>query len=115
MIYCKAINNTKYRRFQPPFCLLSQIVDFFIEENDRIIQVLEEDQYKKDTTNITYDKKGNIIEEKEYNIKNQLNHKVIKKYNDNNDIIESAVFIDRHEQGINQDYVVRYEYEMLKE
>jgi|AntAceMinimDraft_17_1070374.scaffolds.fasta_scaffold06264_6 antitoxin component YwqK of YwqJK toxin-antitoxin module len=96
---------------------LNQLISktIFIEENDRIIQVLEEDQYKKDTTNITYDKKGNIIEEKEYNIKNQLNHKVIKKYNDNNDIIESAVFIDRHEQGINQDYVVRYEYEMLKE
>ncbi len=95
---------------------LNQLISktIFIEENDKIIQIIEENQYKKDTTNIIYDKKGNIIEEKEYNIKNQLNHKVTKEYNDNNDIIESAVFIDRHEQGINQDYVVRYEYEMFE-
>ena len=84
---------------------------FTIDENKKVSQVLDEDANHKNTTNIIHDANGNIIEETEYNFKEELNHKITRKYNDRNDIIESRVFIDTHNDGITQNYVIRYEYE----
>lgn len=77
----------------------------------KIIGVAEETPYGNSSTIITYDKKGNAIEQIEKNEQGEINNSAIRKFNDNNDVVETEVFIDMHGRSLNQQYVLRYEYE----
>ncbi len=81
------------------------------DDQDRIIGVTEETPYGNSTTTISYDKKGNAIEQIEKNEQGEINNSAIRKFNDNNDVVETAVFIDMHGRGVNQEYILKYEYE----
>ncbi|MCD4698197.1 MAG: hypothetical protein K8S16_18385 [Bacteroidales bacterium] len=78
---------------------------------DRLTCIEEESQYGKNKTVIEYDEGGNPIVQTERNNKNEINNIAKRKYNENNDITETEVFIDFHGRGINQKYLLKYSYE----
>lgn len=82
---------------------------FSYDEEDRVIEATEETAYENNTTTMQYDAKGNIIEQKEVNEDGEINHFVERTFDENNNLLESSVKIDRHGQGMNQDYTIRNE------
>jgi YD repeat-containing protein len=84
---------------------------YTVDEKERLIELFEEDQFHKTTTTFAYDDKDNMIEQLETNKAGELNSRIIRKFDENNNLLEVAVTIDRHGVGYNQNYVVHYEYE----
>ncbi len=82
---------------------------FSYDEEDRVVKATEETPYENNITTMQYDEKGNIIEQKEVNEEGEINHFVKRKFDDNNNLLQSSVKIDRHGQGMNQDYTIRNE------
>lgn len=62
-------------------------------------------------TQIIRDKDGNAIEQIESIGSNEINNSVERKFNENNDVIETKVFINMRGRDINQRYVLKYDYE----
>lgn len=85
-------------------------LEFEINENNKVYIVLDEDTKHKNTLKINYEEKGNVIEEAEYDRNDELNHSIRRVYNENNDVIESTVFIDHRIEGYQENYRIRYEY-----
>jgi len=79
-------------------------------EEGKIIGVAEETPYGNSKTTISYDEKGNAIEQIEKNDQGVLNNSAKRKFNENNDVVETEVFIEMHGKGVNQQYELRYEY-----
>lgn len=82
---------------------------FLFDEKDRIVEATEETPYENNITTMQYDENDNIIEQKEVNAEGEINHFVKRKFDDNNNLLQSSVKIDRHGQGMNQDYTIRNE------
>jgi antitoxin component YwqK of YwqJK toxin-antitoxin module len=101
-------NLVKQLRFADETLIAKMI--FTIDENSRVSQVNDEDVNHKNTIKLLYDEKGNMIEETEYNFKNELNHKITRTSNEHNDVLISHVYVDPHNGGITQNYIIRYEY-----
>jgi len=74
------------------------------------VEVIEENPSETNTLYLVYDENGNVINQEEYNATNELNHKVNRKFDEHNEIIESDVYIDRHGESMNQHYIIRMEY-----
>lgn len=82
---------------------------FLYDEKGRVVEATEETPYENNNTTMQYDDKGNIIEQKEVNEDGEINHFVERKFDENNNLLQSSVKIDRHGQGMNQDYTIRNE------
>jgi nuclear transport factor 2 (NTF2) superfamily protein len=80
-------------------------------EGDRLTKVSEEHPYGSNTTTLIYDERGNPIEQVEVDQHGEMNNKALRKYNENNDVVESEVFINFHGRGINQHYLLTYTHE----
>lgn len=66
---------------------------------------------RKSNTTIVYDEKGNAIEQTEYNGSGEINNQALRKFNERNEVIETIVTIDQHGMGLNQHYMLTYEYD----
>lgn len=99
----------KTRRFNLKDQLISQAI--YTYAGDQLMKIVEEDQYSTNTTTIVYNDKGDAVEQTEQNKAGEINNQALRKYNDNHDMIESEVWIDLHGKGINQHYILKYEYE----
>ena len=71
----------------------------------------EETPYGSTSTKITRDKNGNAVEQTEFNAHGEINISVQRKFNENNDVTETRVFINMHGRDVDQRYVLKYEYE----
>jgi len=81
------------------------------DEKGQITMITEEDQYKYNITTLSYDAHGNNTEQFETNKAGELNSRITRIFDENNNLIEIAVMIDRHGMGYNQNYILRYFYE----
>jgi hypothetical protein len=79
-------------------------------ERGQIVKSDYESVRSKNSTSIAYDERGNAIEQIEANEKGEINNQAIRKYNDQNEVVETSVIIDFHGAGINQEYILTYEY-----
>jgi hypothetical protein len=93
--------------------LLSRVVYHY--EAKRPVKIVEETPYGTNTSHIKYDEKGNPAEQFEENDAGEMNHKVLKKFNDQGDVIESEILIRRHGNGPDQHYKLYYEYQYYEE
>lgn len=75
-----------------------------------ITEAVQETPYDVITTNMEHDDKGNLIKQEEYNGQGQLNHHLERSFDEDGNLTESKVFIDFHGQGINRNYVLKYQY-----
>lgn len=82
-----------------------------MNEKDQLVKIIEEDLYSKSLTDISYDDNGNMTEQLETDENGELNHRIIRKFNENNKLAEVNVTIDRHGRGVNQNYMIQYQYE----
>ncbi len=92
---------------------LVEIVNLEYDDKGNAIKVTEEGQNGKLILYLTYDKHGNVIEQQEQDAQGEINHKVERKYDEDNNLIESKVAINRHGQGINLNYTIETKYEFF--
>lgn len=88
--------------------------EYSYNNNNKITEVVEETPHGTNITKIKYDDKGNAIAQVEINKAGEVNNSVERKFNENNDVIETKVFIDFHGRDINQEYVLKYEYKYFE-
>jgi len=81
------------------------------DNKGQLIKSIEEDRFNYSSTTIAYDERGNITEQLETNKAGELNSRINRKFDENNNLIEVAVTIDRHGKALNQNYVILYQYE----
>jgi len=82
-----------------------------LDDKGQVIEIVEEDQFSKSNTVIEYDEKGNMVSQLESNEAGELNQRILRKFDENDNLIEVAVTIDKHGVGLNQNYVLHYSYE----
>jgi antitoxin component YwqK of YwqJK toxin-antitoxin module len=82
-----------------------------LDEKGRLIKIVDENQYGKSIIQLGYDENGNIIKQEEYDQDKNLLNRVYRRYDKNNNLIESDVFIDGRGERMSQKYVIRYKYE----
>lgn len=76
-----------------------------------VVESFDEDTAKSSTTKYQYDEKDHNILEEDFNEKEELNYRIERIYDDAGELIESLVYMDRHDQGPDQYYSVRVEFE----
>jgi antitoxin component YwqK of YwqJK toxin-antitoxin module len=76
----------------------------------RIEQVVEESTSKKNTINFTYDAKGNVVHQDEFDRNGEMIGKVNRVYDGNNNLVSSNVFIHGGGRGLSRNYTLRQEY-----
>lgn len=89
--------------------------NYEFDNEARLVKIIEEDQYKKVETNIEYDANSNVVEQQELNGEGEINHQIIRKYDNENNVIESEIAVDGHGMDISQHYLMRYEYEFFEQ
>jgi len=81
----------------------------FVEDTlGNLISMSEETPYGTKTTNFVYDERKNLLQQIETNSAGDINSRVERVYNADNQVIESSVFIDRHGTGADQHYILKY-------
>ncbi len=78
------------------------------------VQIIDETAFKKNTIKFSYDNRGNLICQEEYNRNNELINKINRKYDENNLLLESDVVINNIKQGITEHYSTKNEYEYFE-
>ena len=82
-------------------------------EEGRIIEITEHSTRGVISTKITYDDKGNAVLQEEKDEEGNVLNTAQRSFNDNNDVIETKVFIDFRGRAVNQQYILKYEYQYL--
>ncbi len=90
---------------------LTEETSFKTDDKGRVTKVIEKKPLVLNTIHIGYDQKGNAIRQEEFNENEELNHSVERRFDEEGNILETKVFIDLHGQGINQNYILKYDYE----
>jgi antitoxin component YwqK of YwqJK toxin-antitoxin module len=80
-------------------------------EKGQVVEITEELPFGKTITTVRYDDKGNAIEQLEKSENDALNNHVERIYNENNELIRSKIRINYHGRGIDQHYILKYDYE----
>ena len=80
------------------------------DQSGNIMQVTEETRHKKNVINFEYDASGNVTFQEEFDKNGELVGQVKRKYNENNMLESSDVFIDGGGRGMSRSYHIRQEY-----
>jgi YD repeat-containing protein len=86
-------------------------IEYVYNEAGQMTGLVEETSHGTQTTAIEYDGKGNAASQIETDQDGRVNHKVTRKYNDHNLVVETEVEVNYHGSGMNQHYLLIYEYE----
>ncbi len=76
-----------------------------------ILEFVEEDQYKRNTTKLAYDENDKIILQEQFNREGLLNHKIERSFDQDQRIVESLTFVNTQGQGINLHFKEVHQYE----
>jgi len=91
-----------------------QLIDrvfFTADDSGKIVSWIEEsEQQGKSNTTVTYDEKGNDVLQEEQNESGEIITKVERKFDSDNRVVESKVFIDGQGKHMSQKYFISYEY-----
>ncbi len=85
------------------------------DEKGRLVEVVEENRRKKNTTKMQYDEKDNIIKQQEYDLNGELVNEIERTYDEEGRLLESRVHVNRMMPGISRNYSVRHEYTFYQE
>ncbi|MBN1340502.1 MAG: hypothetical protein JXA03_14325 [Bacteroidales bacterium] len=81
------------------------------DESGKPARITEESKGGISVTEIGYDHIGNAVTETEKDREGNVIHSAERSYNDNNDVVESIVFVNHRGRAVNQHYILKYEYE----
>ena len=87
-------------------------MQFFYKEDEKgqLVEIIEKTPYSRSITQLLYDDKGNMIDQLESNAAGELINRISRKFNEENNLAEVAVTHDHHGMGLNQNYVIHYDY-----
>lgn len=88
--------------------LLSKAV--YVFENDKLVSINESGPRSNSKTTLSYDEHGNAIGQEEVNKAGRVDNRAVRKYNENQDVLESEVWIFYHGKAPDQHYILKYEY-----
>ena len=80
------------------------------DEEGRPVRMVEENRKKKNTLNLRYNNKGNIVHQEEYDLKGNLLNTVSRAYDEKGRLLSSEVDIRMPPQGPPRRYVVEHRY-----
>ena len=83
---------------------------YTFNEQGVVVEMFEEDTTTSKTIRFQHDEKGNVTLQEEYNDKEELNHRIERMYDPDGELIESIIYVDRHDQGPDQYYSVKQEF-----
>jgi len=86
-------------------------VEYTRNSEGHITEVSEESPEGMAFTSIQYDNAGNAVVQEEKNEKGELSSRIERKFDGEGNVTESEAILDRHGQGMNQHYILKYEYE----
>lgn len=61
------------------------------DEHGRVVRIIEENRQRKNTTEFSFDEKGNVIHQVETDMNGDLNHEVFRVYNPEGELIQVTV------------------------
>jgi len=79
-------------------------------EKGQLIEVLEENVTRKNTTRFSYDNEGNIVAQEEFDRDGNLVSRVQRTFDEQKKLLTSDVFIDGIGRGLSRNYSLRQEY-----
>lgn len=89
--------------------------EYFYDDEGLLEKIVEESIYGKNITTLAYDEHKNSIKQVETNQQGEINNEAERKYNENNDVLESEVYVNFHGMGVNQHYILKYDYEYYED
>lgn len=87
------------------------VTRYDIDENGKVTGMAEETGFGITRTSIEYDESGNPVKQEELDPEGNLLSRIERKFDENGNVTESRVFIDFMGRAVNQNYLIRYEYE----
>ncbi len=84
---------------------------FTFDDKGNVIELFEEDTTTSKTTKMQYDDHDNVLLHEEFNDQEELNHRIERVWDEDGELVESMVYVDRHDQGPDQYYCVKQEFE----
>lgn len=85
--------------------------EYFYSDQGLLEKIEEESIHGKNTTVLEYDEHNNSTLQIEKDQHGEINNKAVRKYDENNDVVESEVLLNLHGMGVNQHYILKYTYE----
>jgi antitoxin component YwqK of YwqJK toxin-antitoxin module len=92
MIY--QFNAAGHREQESRYNSRDQLIERNIFEEDeqgRVVLLVEENRQRKNSTEFSYDEKGNVIRQSEYDLNGDLNHEIFRIYNEDGDPLHTTV------------------------
>ncbi|MCD6113586.1 MAG: hypothetical protein J7J86_10030 [Bacteroidales bacterium] len=89
--------------------------EYFEDDKKRIYQMIEETPFEKNIIKFSFDDKGNVVLQEEYNRDNVLVSSIERKYDEDNNVLETIVSVDGQGRALSQNYTLKYEYEFFDE
>ena len=86
-------------------------VDYDRDDEGHVSLVHEQSPGRNITTEFEYDEKGNAIVQVEINADGEINSRTERSFDEDGNVTESEAILDHHGMGLNQHYVLKYEYE----
>jgi antitoxin component YwqK of YwqJK toxin-antitoxin module len=86
-------------------------VSYKYDDKGQIIGVEEDSEGRIAFTHIEYDEQGNAVVQEEKGSEGEINSHIERRYDEEGNIVESEAIVDRHGAGMNQHYILKYEYE----
>lgn len=83
------------------------------DENGRVVRIIEENKQRKNTTEFTFDEKGNVIHQIETDLNGNLNHEVYRVYDPDGDLIQTRIEAVLKPSGEQRAYSLIYKREMF--
>lgn len=103
-------NIIKTLKYSSDDQLVGRVI-YSYNQQGKTVKIEEESGTGKVITEIGYDEKGNAVKQTETDDQGNINNQVMRQFNENNLVTEAEVFIDFHGKAINQEYILKYEYE----
>ncbi len=108
-LYNNAGLKVEEQKFDEEGTLVDHI-KFIEDESGRVMSIVEQGQTKETRTHFQYDEQGNQILQVVVNAENKEIVRVERKFNEDNEMIYSNVFVDGEGRSLNQHYEVVVEY-----
>ncbi len=92
----------------------NELIERNIYEDDgtgKVVQIIEENKQRKNTTGFRFDDQGRMIYQAEHDLNGELNHEVFRTYNDDGNILSVTVEMVQKPSGMKLAYTLLYQYE----
>jgi YD repeat-containing protein len=85
------------------------------DEHGRVVRLIEENRQRKNTTEFSYDDKGNVIHQVETDLNGELNHEILRVYSPEGDPLRTTVEAIIRQSGDKRAYSLIFKRETFED